>query len=232
LITQSSAHHNNPLFGSKIMKKIVYGWHFSTGKCGFGDGRKIVAGVTHKIDGDPKCCEHGLHASVRAIDALQYTHGAMVSRVCLSGKMSHEDDKIAAQERTYLWVADASIVLHEFACDVAEAALLLSGVKDQRCWDAIEAKHAWLRGEIDDATLQSAARPPVWAAAAAASDAAWAAAWAAAATASAATRAAAWAAARAATSTGAWAAARAEQNVTLTERLLSLAPTGFVDPEK
>ena len=65
--------------------------------------------------------------------------------------------------------------LHEFACRCAEAALLrereAEREPDARCWAAIEAKRAWLRGEIDSDQL-GAARD-------AARDAAWAAAWAA-----------------------------------------------------
>src|SRR5699024_6815760 len=59
--------------------------------------------------------------------------------------------------------------LHEFACICAERALTLAHVKDERCWNAIKAKRAWLRGEISDDELDAA-----WAAA---WDAAWAAAW-------------------------------------------------------
>ena len=77
--------------------------------------------------------------------------------------------------------------LHEFACICAERALTLTGVKDERCWDAIKAKRAWLRDEISDDELDAA-----WAAARAAESAAESAA------ASAAESAAAWAAASAA----------------------------------
>ena len=69
--------------------------------------------------------------------------------------------------------------LHEFACICAERALTLAGVTDERCWNAIKAKRAWLRGEISDDELDAtwaAARAAAWAAA---RDAAWAAAWAA-----------------------------------------------------
>ena len=66
---------------------------------------------------------------------------------------------------------DANL-LHEFSCRVAEKALLLIPNPDMRSVKAIEAKRAWLRGEIDTSELSTA-----WAAASdAASDAAWAAA--------------------------------------------------------
>ena len=90
-------------------------------------------------------------------------------------------------------------LLHEFACRCVEYALSFVENPDPRSVAAIEAKRAWVRGEISDDEL-AAAR----AAARAAEAAAWAAARAA--------RAAAWAAARAAArdawdaSAAAWAA--------------------------
>ena len=47
------------------------GWHFSTGTLAHGDGRSIVAGETHEVTGDIIACERGLHASARALDALE-----------------------------------------------------------------------------------------------------------------------------------------------------------------
>jgi len=103
-------------------------------------------------------------------------------------------------------------ILHEFACRCAENALKLVDNPDPRSVAAIEAKRAWLRGEIDNNQLdaawdaaQAAARAAALAAAwAAALDAAWAAALD---TAQAAARAAALAAAQAAARAAALAAA-------------------------
>ena len=67
-------------------------------------------------------------------------------------------------------------ILHEFMCWCAEQALVrereAGREPDPRSWAAIEAKRAWLRGEIDGKVL-AAARDAAWAAAA--RDAAWAA---------------------------------------------------------
>jgi hypothetical protein len=90
--------------------------------------------------------------------------------------------------------------LHEFACRVAENALLkerkAGREPDARIWKALEVKRKWLKGEATDSELaaaREAARAAAWAAAwAAAREAAWEAAWAAA---RAAAREAAWAAA-------------------------------------
>jgi hypothetical protein len=169
-----------------------------------------------------------MRTSVRAIDALFYAPGPIVCRVRMSGEIECDHDKVVVT-----WMYDATRVLYEFACCVAEAALLMADVKDPRCWQAIETRRAWLRGEVGNADMvaaREAARDAAWDAASnsatiadaareaardaardaawAASNAAWVAAWAAA---WAAARAAAWAAARDAT----WAAAWGEQNQVL-----------------
>ena len=94
--------------------------------------------------------------------------------------------------------------LHEFACVCAERVLSRVENPDPRSVAAIEAKRAWIKGEISDAELD-AARVSAWVAArAAARGAAWAATMDAA-------SAAAWAAAWAAARDAAWDAERAWQ---------------------
>jgi hypothetical protein len=131
-------------------------------------------------------------ASPRALDALRYAHGTIVCRTDPSGKV--------------LAMADATKILHEFACWSAEQALLQVGHEiDPRSWAALEVKRKWLKGEATDeeldaardaawdaereasyatsdvalAAANAAARDAVSAAARAACDAAWAATWAA-----------------------------------------------------
>jgi hypothetical protein len=148
------------------------GWHFlpDDGKLANGDGRQAVAGETYTVEPPLKLCNHGLHASKRAIDALKYAPGALVCRVHLSGEiLEDEPDKACATQRTVLWMADATRTLHEFACRVAEDALRAANVTDERCWNAIQVKRKWLNGQATDTELR-AARAVAW-------DAAWAAAW-------------------------------------------------------
>lgn len=166
-------------------------WHFlpADGLTRYEPRVRVVVGETLRVDPPAILCKRGLHASARALDALRYAPGPIVCRVRLGGEIVHGDDKIVATTRAALWMYDASRALHEFACCVAEAELLLAEVDDPRCWQAIEAKRAWLRGEIDDAQLvaaaREAAREAAWAARAAARraargaarDAAWGAAW-------------------------------------------------------
>ena len=148
------------------------GWHFSTGELGYGDGRKIAAGVTHTVDDDePVLCAFGLHDSMRILDALRhaprYAPGYVLARTRLGGAVVVGDDKRCGTERTYLAVIDASAILHEFACRLAERAMKRAGNPDPRSVAAIAAKRAWLRGEMTDEQLAVA-----WAASI---DAAWAA---------------------------------------------------------
>lgn len=141
-----------------------------------GDGRRIITGRTLTVEPPLGLCRRGLHASVRVLDALQYAESGLVARVECSGVVVLGEDKLCCERRKTLWVLDATRVLHEFACRVAEKALRAAKVTDERCWTAIRVKRAWHAGKATDAEL-AAARGAAWAAA---SDAASAAAWAAA----------------------------------------------------
>jgi hypothetical protein len=217
--------------------KDVLAWHFLRNDRRLNYPPHTLVEVGQKLTVKPplKLCTWGLHASKRAIDALQYAPGSIACRVELSGEILEGDDKVCATERTVLKMIDATNILHEFACWCAEQALLkereAGREPDPRSWAAIEAKRKWLRGEITDSELaaawaaardaaKEAARTAWDDAARTARDAAWATAWAAA-------RAAAWEATRtawAAASDTAWAAVMAaiseSQNTQLEKMLL------------
>ena len=217
-----------------VMADRWLGWHFLPADRRLRGSREVVeAGRTYRAEGPLEICENGMHASARAIDALMYAPGPLVCRVELVGERLDAADKSCARERRVLWIADATTVLHEFACTVATDALHLAEARgarvDPRSWAAIETKRRWLRGEATDAEL-AAAGGAAWAAARAARAAAGAAAWAAAGDAARdAAWAAAWDAARAAAGAAAEAAgdaardvAVAAQNVVLETMLGSL----------
>jgi len=187
------------------MTKLYWHWLPEDRRLRYDSRQLVVAGETIKHDGQVVMCESGLHASEQAIDSLQYAPGPVICRVTLGGTVIEGKDKSVASERTVIWMADATNTLHEFACLCAEDALRTAKVEDVRCWQAIETKRKWLRGEATDAEL------------AAARAAAWAAAWAAA-------RAAARDAARAAARDAARDAARAAQKNRLADMLLALEP--------
>ena len=199
--------------------QTVTGWYFSEESrlLRYGDGREIAIGVTHEVAPPIELCERGLHASVRAIDALGYAPGPIVWRVELSGEINTGDDKCVATHRKYIGGGvDASAVMRAFA---RRCALDIAHL-----WDMPLVVRAYL--ETGDESIRAAASA---AARGATVPASWAASWAAArdAAAWAAARAAAWAAARdaaawAAARDAAWDAARDAQNthfVTMLEEL-------------
>jgi len=147
----------------------IKGWYFAATdrKLRYKDGRVAEVGVTHSIDGAPRCCERGLHSSVRALDALRYCAGPVVFRVTSWGEIDTMNDKIAAQHRRYdAGGVDVTRTLVEFAAHVATAAMLLTEHHDERSWTAIEAVWAWLRGDVGEDELRSAAAYASYAAAA------------------------------------------------------------------
>ena len=163
------------------------GWYFATEnrKLRYGDNRLIEIGKTHRVRGTLALCNHGLHASIKPLDALAYAPGPIVYRVQLHGEILADDNKACAKARTYLAGGiDASEELRSFAR-----------------WCALQVVHLWECPPIVKQYLETGDESIRDAARAAARDAAWdaarAAAWDAA-------RAAAWDAARDA----AWDAAR------------------------
>jgi hypothetical protein len=97
------------------MSKHMYYFSASDKRLRYGDGREVIEGITHTVEGPPVLCEHGLHASTRIIDALSYMPGPYLWIVELGGEVVHGDDKAVATERTYFRGADMTEVLREFA---------------------------------------------------------------------------------------------------------------------
>ena len=122
-------------------------WHFLpiSRLLHYGDGRLVETGQTLRVEGRPHLALHGLHASVRAIDALSYGHGPIACRVTLGGQVAQSSNLLAAQERTCLWMVDATRILQEFASDVAgksEMAFARAAehtVAKNTAWDAANA---------------------------------------------------------------------------------------------
>ena len=209
--------------------KKILAWHFTNGTV-LRDGQPLVVGKTYTHEGKVVICKSGYHASRRLIDALSFAPGAQVSRVECWGDVAEHNDKLVCRNRKVLWTVDATMILHEFACRVAEKALSKVDNPNPLFAATIAAKRAWMRGEIsndDLAAARAAARDAAWdAARAAARDAAWDAACVAAREAVwddardaawDATRAAAWDDEQAAAWDAAWDAAREAMNTMLTE---------------
>jgi hypothetical protein len=165
-------------------KGKVLGWHFlaSSGLMAHTGTVQVEAGHTYSVEPPIICCERGLHASRSALDALQYAPGAIACRVECSGEIAEQADKIAAQNRRVLWMADADRTLRLFAIWCAEQAVLtvekLDGLTetDRKALAAARECNRVNRLHLHGKAT-SAERDAAWAAA---GDAAWAAAWAAA----------------------------------------------------
>ena len=90
-----------------------------------------------------------------------------------------ELEEVIAEDRLWAVLREDFIsknIIVEFACLCAEHALTIDKVTDERCWNAIKVKRAWMRGEASYDEL-AAARTAAWYAAGVARYAARTAAW-------------------------------------------------------
>ena len=179
-------------------------WHFlaanEAGNPVLRDGRPLVVGQWYDHTGPLRMCRSGYHASVHAIDALDYAPGPWVSLVEVDGTIEYGEDKLVATRRRALWCYDATEVLRLFA---RQCALDVADL-----WEMPDVVRQYL--ETGDEAIRVAAKDAAWYASDAVRGAASAVAWDAA-------RYAAWNAA----STTAWYAARDSQNATLESMLLA-----------
>jgi len=81
----------------------------------YGDNRTIRTGLTHKVKGEIKLCNNGLHASVRLIDALKYAPDSYLWLVDVPSGCHVGKDKLCGSSRTYLSGFNAEKLLREFA---------------------------------------------------------------------------------------------------------------------
>jgi hypothetical protein len=172
----------------------------------YGDGRKIKIGGTHTVKGPVKLCIHGLHASKRITDALQYAPGPILHLVTLGGEVVHGDDKSVATERTYVASFDATEILREFARK--QALINIELIKPYCKAEEYELIVEYLKSGREDlrAAAESAARSAAWYAARSAAWYAAESAWYAARSAESAAESA-WSAAESAARSAAWSAA-------------------------
>ena len=157
------------------MGEVITAWHFlaEDKALRYHDARVVEVGKTYSLpdDRDTELCKSGMHASIRAIDALEYAPGPIVCRVEVWGDLLEGVDKLVGRHRKVLAMADATRTLHEFAVAQARGALEVAGITDERCFAALEAKTLWLDGKITDddlARARDAARDAAWVAGSAA----------------------------------------------------------------
>lgn len=147
------------------MKERVLAWHFlpEDKRLRRGTREEVRVGRVVRVDCEPVLCKKGLHASERAIDALEYAPGPILCRVEVRGTILRDSDKLVGTERKCLAMADATTLLHEFACWCAKLALKVAKVDDERCYTKLK----WLKRQATDDEL-AAAWDAAWAAARAA----------------------------------------------------------------
>ncbi len=139
-------------------RKKIKAWYFApeNGRLSYGDNREIGEGITHEIEGTPILCKHGLHASKRVLDALQYATSPILWQVELSGGIVKGNDKIVGTSRTYIKMIDTTDILLKFS--------RLCALDVVHLWDAPDAVISFLK------TGKSEFRESAYAAACAATD--------------------------------------------------------------
>jgi len=162
------------------VSKSILAWHFVQ-RHHFApvlrDGVTIVQDVT-TYDGPMEMCRSGLHASVKAIDALGYAPGPICCRVECSGDIEQQSDKLICRKRRVLWMVYAVRPLKLWACDCAERALIrereAGREPDPRSWKGIEVQRSYLDGKatIEELKEAESASVAAWAAASSAASSA------------------------------------------------------------
>lgn len=95
-------------------------WHFLLSDWTTALGElQVRPGVTLNHTGPLVLCRSGLHASTRAVDALNYAPGPVVTLVECEGEVIDGNDKFVCRRRTALWGYDATDELRTFARIVA-----------------------------------------------------------------------------------------------------------------
>ena len=176
--------------GDFLADKSVMGWHFTAET--LRDGRPIPAvGEWLIYEGEVVMCESGLHASRKALHALDYAPSLICHRVECDDIVAEDDTKLVCRRRRIAGTMDADrtdAILSRFSRQCALSVI------DK--WNAPDIVRRYL--VTGDETIRTAARSAAWTAArSAAGTAAWTA-WAAAEAAARSARSVAWAAAEAA----------------------------------
>ena len=138
-------------------------------KSGVGDMTWKV-GTWHNHKGKLDMCTSGLHASVRAIDAMRYVDCEILALVEVRGKHLKQDDKQCWSEmrvvKAYRWEKPDSVAMAIYSAELVIGEYEKRYPDDKRPRRAIEAAKAWLENPTEE---NRAAANAAYAAASAAS---------------------------------------------------------------
>ncbi len=137
-------------------------WHFVADDKLRGGGIPAAPGETERWNGPLVLCRSGLHASKRALNALELApcgRTTQVRLVTLGGQVLHDDDKSVASERTIIASADCTRTLYEYALWCAESVRHL--MTDARSANALDVRRRWLDGQATDGEM-IAAQSAAW----------------------------------------------------------------------
>ena len=133
------------------MDSSVLAWWFCPNdrKLGHGDGRRVVIGTTHTIEGKLVLCKNALHGAICALDALECAGGSILYRIQTGGDIEYKfgSTNFGAHSRTYLAGANATEMLWAF---IRRCALDII-----RFWDASNAMRQFLYTGDEALRLQS-----------------------------------------------------------------------------
>lgn len=143
-----------------LPQDAVLAWHFLSSingepRLSHGDGRLVVQGETLSVKGTPRLCAYGLHASVKALDALGWADDdVFAQRVWVRGALQVGEGKLCGQQRHCIALLSAEQtrrVLQEFALWCAARALELvreaGRVPDARSEKALMVTALYLEGK-------------------------------------------------------------------------------------
>src|SRR6266403_1760065 len=143
-----------------MINRPILAWHFlkENGRLAYAPHTLVRVGEWLTVPTPLSICCTGLHASSRLIDALLYAPGPILCRVELCGELIEQEDKLCAQQRRVIAMADATTILHEMACLSAESVLNHITNKKHRAIakTSIDTKRAWLAGKATSAQLYAA----------------------------------------------------------------------------
>ena len=111
-------------------------------------------GTWHNHKGKLDMCTSGLHASVRAIDAMRYVDCEILALVEVRGKHLKQDDKQCWSEmrvvKAYRWEKPDSVAMAIYSAELVIGEYEKRYPDDKRPRRAIEAAKAWLENPTEE----------------------------------------------------------------------------------